>query len=124
MENRVLIWKSLFIGQYAAVLSCLEMNGIDVALRNEHGTSVLSAEGTSGVELWIEKKNYQKAVELLHANGHISNVAYKEALGIQLSDVEDRQKDSSMRSHRKIIVTALVLFVVILGIFLWLEWVM
>lgn len=78
-EGKICIWKSVTIGDYIGVQTCLELNGIPVWLKNETISAVMSGESVSGTELWIVETEFQPAIELLFEGGLINEIDYQEA---------------------------------------------
>lgn len=74
-----MIWASIFLQDYIAVKTCLELNEFEVWVRNEVSSNALAMESVSGTELWILDERYQEAIELLYNNELINELQYNEA---------------------------------------------
>ncbi|MGC6533588.1 MAG: hypothetical protein ACON34_11370 [Flavobacteriales bacterium] len=113
--NKTLIWKSSFVGEYAGVKTALELDGIEVYLRNELTTNVLSVEASSGTELWIDTENHERAIQVLYDKGMISRLAYNEAMGNPHHPEDAAQLAKSKQNMRMRVIRIVVVIVIALA---------
>lgn len=109
--NKTLIWKSSFVGEYAGVKTALELDGIEVYLRNELTTNVLSVEASSGTEIWIDAENHERAIQVLYDKGMISRLAYNESMG-NPHHPEDAAELAKSKQNMRIRVIRIVIVIV------------
>ena len=113
--NKTLIWKSSFVGGYAGVKTALELDGIEVYLRNELTTNVLSVEASSGTELWIDAENHGRAIQILYNKGMISRLAYNESMGNPHHPEDAAQLAKSKQNMRMRVIRIVVVVLIALA---------
>ncbi|MGB0136262.1 MAG: hypothetical protein ACPF83_03405 [Flavobacteriales bacterium] len=116
--NKTLIWKSSFLGEYAGVKTALELDGIEVYLRNELTTNVLSVEASSGTEMWIDAENHERAIQVLYDKGMISRLAYNESMG-NPHHPEDAAELAKSKQHMRNRVFAIVIAIALALASIW-----